>query len=95
VKIDRSYTAPPSATPAAKPAKSSQKTDRTEAASEEVTLSDAAKLAAAESSAPLDLARIAEIKQAISEGRFKINTGAIADRLIESARGILDAQQKS
>jgi len=95
MKIDRSYTPPPAAAAAPKSAKANQPSEPTGASAEAVTLSDAAKLAAAESTAPMDIARIEEIKQAISEGRFKINPEAIADRLIASARGILDAQQKS
>jgi negative regulator of flagellin synthesis FlgM len=38
---------------------------------------------------PVNTARIQEIKQAISEGRFKINPEAIADRLLESARDLV------
>ena len=38
---------------------------------------------------PVNTARIQEIKQAISEGRFKINPDAIADRLLESARDLV------
>ena len=34
-----------------------------------------------------------KIKQAIAEGRFKINAGAIADRLISSARELVAAQR--
>lgn len=94
MKIDSAYNPGIPPATASKPGKSAQQSGHSEAASEEVTLSDAAKLAAAESSAPLDIARIEEIKQAISEGRFKINAEAIADRLIASARDILDAQQK-
>lgn len=39
---------------------------------------------------PVNSARIQEIKQAISEGRFAINPEAIADRLIESARDLIN-----
>ena len=38
--------------------------------------------------------RIQEIKAAIAEGRFKINPEAIADRLIESARDLLNNNGK-
>ena len=38
---------------------------------------------------PIDTARIAEIKQAIAEGRFQINPERIADGLLESARQLL------
>lgn len=43
---------------------------------------------------PVNSARISEIKQAITEGRFKINPEAIADRLIESARDLVNAKSK-
>ena len=45
--------------------------------------------ASASSGAPIDTARIAEIKQVISEGRFQINPERIADGLLESARQLL------
>lgn len=35
--------------------------------------------------------RVAEIKQAISEGRFKINPERIADRVLEDVRRMLNA----
>ena len=38
---------------------------------------------------PVNSARVQEIRQAISEGRFQINSGAIADRLLESARELV------
>ncbi len=44
---------------------------------------------------PFDAGRVSEIKQAISEGRFTINTGAIADRLIASARELVDSQRQA
>lgn len=42
-----------------------------------------------------DAGRVSEIKQAISEGRFTINAGAIADRLIVSARELVDSQRQA
>jgi len=39
----------------------------------------------------VDQNRVAEIRQAISEGRFKIDANRIADGLIESVRQMLDA----
>ena len=62
--------------------------------SDDVQLSSvAAQLAASESEAPFDANRVAEIKQAISEGRFSINAGAIADRLIASAQELVGSQR--
>jgi negative regulator of flagellin synthesis FlgM len=42
---------------------------------------------------PVDAARVAEIKQAISEGRFQINPERIADGLLDSVRQMLARQQ--
>lgn len=38
------------------------------------------------SSAPFDSQRVAEIRQAIAEGRFQVDTEKIADRLINDVR---------
>lgn len=43
--------------------------------------------------APVDAQRIAEIKQAISEGRFQINPERIADGLLASVREMLAAKR--
>lgn len=39
----------------------------------------------------VDASRVAEIKQAISEGRYTVNAGKIADGLIDSVRQMLAA----
>lgn len=44
---------------------------------------------------PVDVQRVAEIKQAISEGRFQINPERIADGLLASVREMLDRAGKS
>lgn len=45
------------------------------------------------SSTPVvDRARVEEIRQAISEGRFKVDAERIADGLLTSVRQMLDAQ---
>jgi len=36
-----------------------------------------------------DAGKVAEIKQAISDGRFKVNTEIIADRLIETVHDLM------
>lgn len=41
---------------------------------------------------PADVQRIAEIKQAITEGRFQINPERIADGLLNSVREMLAAR---
>ena len=37
-------------------------------------------------------AKVAEIKQAISEGRFQMNSAMVADRLIASVRDLIDGK---
>ena len=37
----------------------------------------------------VDTARVDEIKQAISEGRFKVNGDVVADRLLQTVRDLL------
>ncbi|EXI92227.1 MAG: anti-sigma28 factor FlgM [Candidatus Accumulibacter sp. BA-94] len=45
--------------------------------------------------AAFDSGRVAEIRQAIAEGRFTISADAIAERLIASASELVAAQQRS
>lgn len=42
------------------------------------------------SSPIVDAGKVAEIRQAISEGRFKVNSEVVADRLIETVRNLID-----
>lgn len=61
--------------------------------SDDVRLSSfASQLLVSENTASFDAGRVAEIKQAISEGKFSINADAIADRLIASARELLESR---
>ncbi len=41
----------------------------------------------------VDVAKVAEIKQAISEGRFQVNSGVVADRLIETVRELINTHK--
>ena len=67
----------------------------TSGAAAEVHLSElAAQLQGAGDAAPFDVARVAEIKQAVAEGRFTINAQAIADRLISSASELINSQRQ-
>lgn len=79
-----------------KPASSSASGD-TSAASPQVQVSSSATLqeaAGALANAPVVNAdRVAEIKQAIVEGRFQINPDRIASGLIDSVRQILSSQR--
>jgi negative regulator of flagellin synthesis FlgM len=46
-------------------------------------------------SAPaVDAKKVADIKQAISEGRFQINSSAIADSLINDVNDLISAEQR-
>jgi negative regulator of flagellin synthesis FlgM len=45
-------------------------------------------------STPLvDVHKVAEIKQAITEGRFQVNSGVVADHLINSVRDLISASK--
>ncbi len=91
MKIDSTYKPMTTSLPN-KPA-SSQITANTPA-QEAVSLSQVAGSLHGSDKPPVNSARIQEIKQAISEGRFKINPEAIADRLIESTRDLLNSNGK-
>jgi negative regulator of flagellin synthesis FlgM len=41
----------------------------------------------------VDAAKVAEIKQAISEGRFQVHSEVVADRLIETAKELIGSQK--
>lgn len=80
----------------ARPRADSARTDQT---GEKVNLSplstSLAKAEAALAATPaVDKARVAEIRQAIAEGRFKVDASRIADGLIESVREILGEQAR-
>lgn len=40
----------------------------------------------------VDSKKVAEIKQAISEGRFKVNANVIADKLLDSVKSLINHQ---
>ena len=68
----------------------------TNSAAAEVHLSELATHLHSSGEAPAyDATRVAEIKQAIAEGRFTINAEAIADRLIESASELIGSQRQT
>jgi negative regulator of flagellin synthesis FlgM len=41
----------------------------------------------------VDAAKVAEIKQAISEGRFQVHSDVVADRLIETVKELINTQK--
>lgn len=42
----------------------------------------------------VDAQKVAEIKQAISEGRFQVNAGAVADGLLKTVNDLISASQR-
>ena len=69
---------------------------KTSSTNEDVHLSGlSTQLRASGDEQPFDAARVSEIKQAIAQGRFTINAGAIADHLIASAKELVDSQRQA
>ena len=92
MKIESSST--PVSAPLATRTQSANRT--TSAGKNDVQLSPlSAQLSAVDDEQSFDAVRVAEIKQAIADGRFTINVGAIADRLISSAQQLVDAQRQA
>ena len=89
-------TSKPSGSPTTSETRSRPSVASTATSNDDVQVSGAAaQLLAADDEQVFDAARVSEIKQAISEGRFTINASAIADRLISSARELVAAQRQS
>jgi len=42
----------------------------------------------------VNASKVAEIKQAITEGRFQVNSGAVADSLINSVKELISTAQR-
>jgi negative regulator of flagellin synthesis FlgM len=42
---------------------------------------------------PINSSKVAEIKLAISEGRFQVNSGAVADSLIRSVADLISSHK--
>lgn len=92
MKIDSSYKSnlAPLGNRAPAPPASEQK-----ASGDSVNLSSVASTLQGQATPPVNSARIQEIKDAIAQGRFKINPEAIADGLIESARDLINHQRNA
>lgn len=87
MKIDSNYK-PSSASTGTKPAPATRAQNQA-ATPDSVSLSALSGAFRQGEAPPVNQARIQEIKQAISEGRFQINSDAIANRLIDSAKDLV------
>ncbi|TAJ22117.1 MAG: flagellar biosynthesis anti-sigma factor FlgM [Rugosibacter sp.] len=97
MKIDASRTSPASPTAAPQKTRLQNTTNpvatNSPAADGSVTTHLQTTGGASATQAPFDSQRVAEIRQAIAEGRFQINTDKIADRLIGDVRDFLAKDQ--
>ena len=94
MKIESSST--PTGTPLLKEARAQSTGKPNSASKDDVQLSAvSSQLSATDDEQSFDAARVSEIKQAITDGRFTINASAIADRLITSARQLVDSQRQA
>lgn len=92
MKIDNSFkasTVPLASRPQARP------TAEQGSSADQVSLSPMAGALQGNERPPVNSARIQEIKEAISQGKFKINPEAIAERLIDTARDLVNSQRRA
>ncbi len=47
----------------------------------------------AEVSSVVDMERVQQVKQAISDGTFKVNSEVVADRLLETAKALISTKE--
>ena len=79
--------------PVAKPAGNTQSADTTSVYLNS-TAGQLRGMASSMASTPLvNEAKVAEIKQAISEGRFKVNSGLVADSLIKTVTDLINSHK--
>jgi negative regulator of flagellin synthesis FlgM len=99
MKIDSSYNSSLAMLNSAKASANKSANKTTEASdSSEVKLSGLASTLSTNSSdsaAPVNSSKIAELKAAIASGQFKINSGAIADRLLDTAKELIQTQRRA
>jgi len=92
MKIDNSYSpASPLPTSRSQPRPAASPP----ATAEPVSLSPLAGALLASEKPPVNAGKVQEIKEAIAQGRFKINPDAIASRLLDTARDLVNSQRKA
>lgn len=92
MKIDTSTFKSPPLRTNSPPPKAAENAART---AEAVSLSAPAAPTQGTEKPPVNATKIQEIKDAIAQGRFKINPESIADGLIETARDLVNSQRKA
>jgi negative regulator of flagellin synthesis FlgM len=95
MKIDNSLKPPGSVTSEGATAKSAKKDSPKAEPGVSVELSAlSSQLQALGSEDVVDVARVSQIKQAITDGRFKVNPDVVADRLLETVRELIVASKR-
>lgn len=93
MKIESSYK--PNTPPVTPRTQQKTPAETASTAAEAVSISSLSSTLQASEKPPVNAARIQEIKDAIAQGKFKINPEAIAGRLIETARDLVNAQRRA
>lgn len=93
MKIEGTYKSPTAPVAQRPQAKTAAEIPSTTA--EAVSLSSVASAFQGSEKPPVNSARIQEIKDAIAQGKFRINPEAIAGRLIETAKDLVNAQRRA
>lgn len=95
MKVDNSYTNAVALTGNNKSV-TRQNSKTEEPATTEVKLSGLATSISQDMAAsPINQSRVDELRQAISSGQFKINPGVIADRLLDTAKELVQSQRRA
>jgi len=98
MKIGKNSKPLPTATPGAARAPTANSAGSTQSTSTSVhlgaTTAQLQKMESSMANTPLvDAAKVADIKQAISEGRFQVNSAAVADGLIQTVKELISSHK--
>jgi negative regulator of flagellin synthesis FlgM len=95
MKIDHSLKSPGSVSSENATARSAKTDSPKPAPGVSVELSSlSSQMQAVGSQEVVDVARVSKIKQAITEGRFKVNPDVVADRLLETVRELIVSSKR-